>query len=139
MYCLDANVWIYFLDSNLQEHEHVYDEVSTVVGSKPLFSPTVLQMEAVHYITNQLSDPERAVEQILSAEDVQVADLTKANVRRATELLQEFDDVGIGGRDASVLASMERHDVARLWTHDEALLQMDDRLDWLDVYDPVSG
>lgn len=138
MYCLDANVWIYFLDSSLSEHDRVFEDVSTIVRSKPMFAPTVVQMEVVHYVANQLPNPGPTIERILSAEDVQVADLTKGDVRRASELLREFEQAGIGGRDASVLAAMERHDVSPLWTHDEALLRMGERLDWLDVTDPVA-
>jgi hypothetical protein len=32
---------------------------------------------------------------------------------------------------------MERHDVSRLWTHDEGLKRLGERLDWLRVTDPV--
>ena len=37
------------------------------------------------------------------------------------------------------VAAMERHDVTQLWTHDEGLVRMDERLDWLDVTDPVTA
>jgi predicted nucleic acid-binding protein len=79
---------------------------------------TVLQMEVVHYLTNQLADSEPYVD-------------------RAATLLAEYDGTGIGGRDATVLAAMERHGVERLWTHDGGLKRLDDRLDWLTVTDPV--
>lgn len=138
MYCLDANVWIYFFDATLPEHDAVFEEVAPVVRSKPIHSPTVLQMEVIHYLNNRLSDAERAIERFLDVEDVQRADLTGDDVTRATDFLREFDQVGIGGRDATVLSAMERHDVRRLWTHDEALQRMGDRLDWLDVTDPVT-
>ena len=138
MYCLDANVWIYFLDADLDEHDAVRDDVADVLRSRPLFTTTVLQMEVVHYLTNQLADSERQVERVLSIEDSTVAELRSADVKRAAELLAEYDQSGIGGRDATVLAAMERHGVERLWTHDEALERMDDRLDWLTVTDPVT-
>ncbi|QPV61741.1 type II toxin-antitoxin system VapC family toxin [Halosimplex litoreum] len=138
MYCLDANVWIYFLDADLDEHETVRDDVAEVLRSRPLFTTTVLQMEVVHYLTNQLADSERHVERVLSIEDSTVAELRPADVKRAAKLLAEYDQSGIGGRDATVLAAMERHGVGRLWTHDDALKRMDDCLDWLTVTDPVS-
>jgi len=139
MYCLDANVWIYFLDSGPNEHDRVREAVADVLRSKPLFTTTVLQMEIVHYLTNQLDDSAAAVERVLSIEDTHVADLQTADVERAAELLEAHPHAGIGGRDATVLAAMERHGVGRLWTHDEALARMDERLDWLTVTDPVTG
>ena len=96
-------------------------------------------MEVVHYLTNQLADSEEPVGRILSMEDATVAELTTADVDRGATLLVNHEQAGIGGRDATVLAAMERHDVTRLWTHDAALKRMGDRLDWLDVTDPVTG
>ena len=139
MLCLDANVWIYFLDADLDEHEAVHDAVADVLHSTPLFTTTVLQMEVVHYLTNQVAESDTYVETILSADDTVVAALQSGDVARAAELLDEHEHAGIGGRDATVLAAMERHDVTQLWTHDEGLVRMDERLDWLDVTDPVTA
>jgi predicted nucleic acid-binding protein len=138
MYCLDANVWIYYLDAGLPEHEAVQEAVAEVLRSAPILTTTVLQMEVVHYLTNQLEESERAIEHVLGMEDATVAALTPADVERAATVLSRHDDAGIGGRDATVLAAMERHDVTRLWTHDAALKRMGEELDWLDVTDPVS-
>ena len=138
MHCLDANVWIYYLDADLAEHRDVRERVDTLVRSEPLFVPTVLQMEVLHYATNQMDDSQRTMETFLTGEDVTVADLTQADVERAARLLTAHEHAGIGGRDATVLAAMERHGVSRLWTHDEGLKRMDDRLDWLSVTDPVT-
>lgn len=138
MHCLDANVWIYYLDADLAEHDDVTDRIDGLVRSQPLFVTTVLQMEVLHYATNQMDDSRTLLETFFSGEDVTVSDLTSADVERAAELLAAHEHAGIGGRDATVLAAMERHDVSRLWTHDEGLKRMDDRLDWLDVADPVT-
>lgn len=138
MRCLDANVWIYYLDAEQAEHDDVRERVGALVRSKPLFVTTVLQTEVLHYVTNQMDASERTLETFLSGKDVTVADLLQADVERAAELLDTHEHAGIGGRDATVLAAMERHDVSRLWTHDEALKRMSDRLDWLDVIDPVT-
>lgn len=138
MICLDANVWIYFLDADLDEHERVHDVVEEVLRSEPLFTTTVLQTEIVHYLTNQMAESDTHVETILSADDTVVAELRSDDVARAAELLDEHEHASIGGRDATVLAAMERHDVTKLWTHDQALARMDERLDWLDATDPVT-
>lgn len=138
MHCLDANVWIYYLDADLAEHDDVTDRIDDLVRSQPLFVTTVLQMEVLHYATNQMDDSRTLLDTFFSGEDVTVADLTSADVERAAELLATHEHAGIGGRDATVLAAMERHDVSRLWTHDDGLKRMDERLDWLDVTDPVT-
>ena len=137
MYCLDANIWVYFFDAGLDEHERVREPVAEVLADEPVFTTTVLRMEVVHYLTNQLTNSDAPVERFLGLEDVTVTDLTSEDVDRAATLLADHDRTGIGGRDATVLAAMERHDVGRLWTHDEGLKRLDDRLDWLTVADPV--
>jgi predicted nucleic acid-binding protein len=64
MYCLDANVWVYFFDSGLDEHEQVRDLVAEILADEPVFVTTVLQMEVVHYLTNQLADSEPYVDRV---------------------------------------------------------------------------
>lgn len=139
MYCLDANVWVYFFDSGLDEHDSVRPTVTPVLSDEPLFVTTVLQMEVVHYLTNNLRDSDGAVDRFLALEDTTVAELTESDVDRAVGLLDAYPETGIGGRDATVLAAMERYDVSRLWTHDESLKRLGDRLDWLSVTDPVES
>ncbi|THE65362.1 type II toxin-antitoxin system VapC family toxin [Salinadaptatus halalkaliphilus] len=137
MRCLDANIWVYYFDQTLEEHAAVTPAVRHVLGSEPIFVPTVLQMEVVHYLEGQLSESRASTNRFLSLEDVVTAELTAADVERATEHLQTHPHVGIGGRDATVLAAMERFDVAELWTHDGGLQRIGDELDWLRVFDPV--
>lgn len=138
MYCLDANIWVYYFDTDLPEHESVIEPVSDLVVNRPLFTTTVLQMEVIHYLCNQLADSPAIVDRFLSIEDLLVADLTQRDVATAADLLHDNANVGIGGRDATVLASIRRHDVSSLWTHDTELKRLGERLDWLTVFDPVS-
>lgn len=138
MHCLDANVWIYYLDADLDEHAAVADSVSGVLADQPVFTTTVLQMEVVHYLSTQLADSHEAIDRFLRLENTTVAELTRADVSTAAGLLRRHDGTGIGGRDATVVAAMDRHDVTELWTHDAGLERLGDRLDWLTVVDPVN-
>lgn len=139
MYCLDANIWIYFLDAELDEHETVREPVSAVVADQPLFTTTVLQMEVVQYLHKQLADSQTAVERFINLSDTVTADLTKEDVTVAAELLGTHSETGIGGRDATVVAAMDRHNVSELWTHDTDLKRLGDRIDWLTIADPVEA
>lgn len=138
MHCLDANVWVYYFDEGLEEHEAVASAVDPVLESEPLFLTTVLQMEVVHYLANQLADSEPVVEAFLDLDGVVVAELTTRDVDRASELLADHANVGLGGRDASVLAAIERHEVVELWTHDEAFASVAEEYDDHTVRDPVT-
>lgn len=137
MICLDANVWIYFLDKDLAEHDAVRPDVEGVLAGETVFTTTVLQMEVVHYLSNQLAESEPVIDRFLALEDVTTAQLTEADVGAASDLLADHEHTGIGGRDATVVTAMERYDVSRLWTHDDGLDRLGDELDWLTVTDPV--
>lgn len=139
MYCLDGNVWVYYLDAELPEHDDVSDAVTAVVESQPLLTPTVIGMEVVHYLTNQLSDSETPVQQFLDLEGQTAAPLSQEDVERAAGLLHEYPNSGIGGRDAAILAATERYDVTELWTHDQDLLDVAEQRPNLVVVDPVTG
>ena len=65
------------------------------------------------------------------------ASLTIEDVRRAAELMREHANTGLGGRDASILATIERHDATALWTHDRALGAVVGAIEGLDVIDPI--
>lgn len=137
MYCLDANIWVYYFDAELDEHRSVREPVDGLLVDEPLFVTAVLQMEVIHYLTRQLSRSEPYVDRFLSLSAVTVADLIADDVAAAAELLDEHGETGIDGRDATVLAAMDRFDVERLWTHDEGLKRLGQRMDWLTVSDPV--
>jgi len=137
MYCLDANVWVYYLDADLQEHQSVREDVADLLRSETLFTTTIIQMEVIHYLANQVADSESAVDQFLNLEASTVASLTPDDVRRASAILHDHQNTGLGGRDATILAAVEKHDVRELWTHDADLKRVaDDSLD-ITVYDPV--
>ncbi|WP_129114764.1 type II toxin-antitoxin system VapC family toxin [Halegenticoccus tardaugens] len=139
MYCLDANIWVYYFDAELSEHEAISEPVTRLLSAEPLFTTTVLQMEVVHYLNNQLAESADAVERFLNLENTTVAALSPEDVRAAATLLDAYPNLGIGGRDASVVAAMERTDVSTLWTHDAGLKRLGRRLDWLTVHDPVES
>ncbi len=42
MYCLDANVWIYYFDQSLDEHSVVREPVDDVLQNEPIFTTTAL-------------------------------------------------------------------------------------------------
>ncbi len=137
MYCLDANIWVYYLDADLQEHQFVRSEVADLLRSEALFTTTVIQMEVIHYLSNQVANSESTVARFLNLEGTAVAPLTTDDVRRANEILNAHQNTGLGGRDATILAAAERRDVTELWTHDTDMKRVaDDSLD-IAVHDPV--
>lgn len=133
MQAIDSNIWAYALDSTVPEHPRAARAVGKALEGDILVN-TAIQMEVAHYLVKRLG----AVAGKEAADDfialpLAVDALDPGLVRDALRLLVRYTDLGIGGRDASLLASMERHGVARILTHDATFR----RVDWVEVVDPI--
>lgn len=136
MICIDANIWIYYFDSTLPEHDPVAERMDALGTDVSLFVTSVLQMEVVHYLANQQSHSEQLIDQFLTLNDVTTVPLTTEDVRQAGEILHQHANSAIGGRDASVLAAMDRCGVDTLWTHDKAFQTVASESEFT-VVDPI--
>jgi predicted nucleic acid-binding protein len=54
-----------------------------------------------------------------------VVDFDQLLAIRSIELLAKFSQIGIGGRDATILAAMEELEIKKLMTHDRAFKRID--------------
>jgi predicted nucleic acid-binding protein len=95
----------------------------------------VIQIEVAHYLIKRLgSIAGGEAAELFLALPLTVDALDPSLLRDSLRLLARFSDLGIGGRDASLLASMDRHGVTQLLTHDATFR----RVDWVEVVDPIS-
>jgi len=83
---------------------------------------TVIEMEVAHFLVRQLG-PVEGLDRLatLLAYPFDVDPLDEEVVAGALEQLRLHSHLGVGGRDATVLASMARKGCDELWTHDAAL------------------
>ncbi len=133
MQAIDSNIWAYALDSTVPEHPRAARAVGKALEGDILVN-TAIQMEVAHYLVKRLGAVagEEAADDFIAL-PLAVDALDPGLVRDALRLLVRYADLGIGGRDASLLASMERHGVARILTHDATFR----RVDWVEVVDPI--
>jgi len=131
---IDSNIWAYSMDSTVPEHRRAARAVDRALEGDVLVN-TVIQIEVAHYLVKRLGAVagKEAADLFLTF-PLTVDGLDPALLRDALRLLARYSDVGIGGRDASLLASMERHGIARILTHDATFR----RVDWVEVVDPVA-
>jgi predicted nucleic acid-binding protein len=62
-----------------------------------------------------------------------IVDLDYKLALDSIEELKRYSHLGIGGRDATILAFMRRLASKKIMTHDDALK----KIDWLEVVDPI--
>lgn len=105
-----------------------------VLGQR-LLTTTVIQMEVAHFLVREMG-PVDGIERLatLLAFPFEVDPLDEEVVAAAIEQLRRHGHLGVGGRDATLLASMARRGSTELWTHDAALK----RVPGLKVRDPAA-
>ncbi len=134
MLMIDSNIWAYFFDGSAPEHETVKRPVREAIESDEVLMSTVIQMELVHYLIKRLGP-------VLGGEKLDVFlnypfkldVLDQGLVLGSMEILQRYSHIGIGARDASIIASMKRNGVTKLLTHDSALKKIEE----IEVVDPI--
>ena len=135
MLAIDSNIWAYALDATVPEHPSSARAVDRALKDEVLVN-TVIQLEVSHYLVKRLGAVAgREAAEVFLSMPLVVDALDGPLVKNALRLLARYSQVGIGGRDASLLASMERTGVRRILTHDATFR----RVDWVEVVDPVRG
>ncbi len=133
MIMVDSNIWAYYLDVEAPEHPSVVPEVRKALRGGVLIN-TVVVMEVAHFLVKNLGPVlGREKLDVFISFPMQVDELTLELARGATGELSRYSHLGIGGRDATLLASMRRKGVRKIMTHDEALKRVPD----IKAIDPV--
>jgi predicted nucleic acid-binding protein len=131
---VDTNIWAYYFDEDSPEHKSVIEPVENALKSEQIEVNTIIVMELAHFLIKNLGPVEGAEKLALFLRfPLVISDFDFRGSLDAIEMLRRYSHLGIGGRDATILASMSRAGVKKLMTHDEALK----KVDWLEVRDPV--
>lgn len=136
MIAIDSNIWIYYLDPTLPEHEKVKPVLEEVIRSEYILTSTVVWMEVAHYLfkVSSLSRAELSyrLKKLLKLSTMKVTDFDVATLNIAIDVIEEKYRHKIGGRDAVMLATMKKNGVDKLMTHDRRFLGL------VEVIDPVA-
>ncbi len=115
---MDSNYWIYWMDSRHPEHRHVSKGMRAAIREGILLNLTSL-LEVAHYFRD-LGEAELAstMDKLRNLTTLNLAELDTATADEALRIIGKYSEIGIGGRDAVVLATMQLHGVKRILTHD---------------------
>lgn len=130
---LDSNIWIYYFDASLPEHSAVVKAVDHAVRTGVVLS-TIVLIEVAHYLFAQSPKTAgAAMRRLRTLSTARIHDFALSTYDRAVELLQRYGALGIGGRDAALLATMQEAGIDELLSHDAAFR----RIPFIHVTDPV--
>ncbi|TFH28614.1 MAG: type II toxin-antitoxin system VapC family toxin [Promethearchaeota archaeon] len=134
---LDSNYWIYLFDQTTKEHAFIKNHFESIYGKYQLASNTVVLLETMHYLVKRLgSELVREKWKLFMAMDLIIDELTLTGVNAIFEEFVKYFHTGIGGRDASILASMKRlGNIQTLISHDQEFLKIPE----IQVLYPIVG
>jgi predicted nucleic acid-binding protein len=132
---IDTNIWAYYFDQDSPEHESVVGPVEKALKSEQVTINTIIIMELAHFLIKNLGpvDGGEKLGLFLRFPFV-ISDFYYKSALDSVEMLKRHSHLAVGGRDATVLALMNRAGIKKIITHDEALK----KVDWLEASDPVT-
>lgn len=121
---VDSNYWIYWMDRRHPEHRFVSKTMRAAIREGILLNITNL-IEVAHYF-RALGEPEFSsrMNKLRNLRTLTLAELDAGAANEALKILVRYANLGIGGRDAVVLATMQLHGVKRILTHDKDFRQV---------------
>ena len=139
MIFIDTNIWCYFFDARLPEHEHVRGTMREVLMKETVVVNTVIVMEVAHYLTRNLSEAEakRKAGVFVNLRNMKILDFDRTLMGVAVDYLTTYArSDGLGGRDSTVIASLSKFGIESLLTHDRALGAFAEKLGFESI-DPI--
>jgi len=119
---VDSNMWLYYFGEDLPEHEFVKDSMKNLLLKEELVVNSIVVMEVAHHLI-RVESPEGCKEDIsllLGLNNLQIIDFDYEILIIALDFLNKYAHLGLGGRDASILATMRKMTIQRIFTHDNA-------------------
>ncbi|MBE0513111.1 type II toxin-antitoxin system VapC family toxin [Candidatus Bathyarchaeota archaeon] len=134
MLIIDSNMWAYYFDKDAPEHPFVADRIDKALSSEKIVMNTVIIIEVAHFLVRSLGPVigKDKMETFLSY-PFTIVDLDYDLTQEAIDILVAYYHTGIGGRDATILATMKHLDFNKIMTHDESFR----RVEWIEVIDPI--
>jgi predicted nucleic acid-binding protein len=134
MMLVDSNIWAYYFDASLPEHNNVIKPLETALKKNQISVNATIVVETLHYLVKRLGPLEgKKKGSIFLSYGMPLYEIDAEIVELTLTKLSEFTHLGIGGRDATILATMSLEGIHHLMTHDQAFKRVPE----IDVIDPI--
>jgi predicted nucleic acid-binding protein len=131
---IDTNIWAYYFDATLDEHTHVIKPVETALRQHSAAVNSTIVIETLHYLVRRLGPLAGGDKcHVFLNYGIPLYILDAQGLELTRQKLCELSHLGIGGRDASLLATMTQQELQEIMTHDQAFKRVPD----IRVIDPI--
>ena len=126
MIYVDSNYWIYWLDTRLPEHRHTINAMRRAVSGGIIMNYLTL-VEVAHYLRSLPKEEfSHSIAAIQNLSTLTLVDLDHETTQMALEVLPQYWNKGLGGRDCVIIATMKVHSVKEILTHDRAFANVEE-------------
>lgn len=139
MIFVDSNMWCYYFDQRLPEHEHVREAIRVIIKSEEIACNTIIVMEVAHYLVRHFpaKAARKKIDYFINLRNMKIADFNKQIMTETLEtLIQHAYTDGLGGRDATVIATLKSLHINKIISHDNIFKRLATKLA-LEVIDPI--
>lgn len=139
MIFVDTNMWCYYFDQRLPEHEHVREPMREIIKSEEIACNTIIVMEVAHYLVRHFTerDARKKIDHFVNLRNMKIVDFNRQIMTEALEnLIEHAYTDGLGGRDATVIATLKSLNLKKIISHDEIFKRLATKLT-LKVIDPI--
>jgi predicted nucleic acid-binding protein len=139
MLFVDSNIWCYYFDQRLPEYASVRDTMREIIKSEGIACNTVIVMEVAHYLVRHFTEKiaRKKIEYFINLSNMQITDFNRQALTETVETLLAYAYAeGLGGRDATVIATMKLQNIKKIVSHDNIFRRLANKLE-LEVIDPV--
>lgn len=141
MIFIDSNIWCYYFDQRLPEHERVKEPMREMIKSAEIAINTIIVMEVAHYLVRHFTEKtaRRKINSFINLRNMKIADFNRQAMTEAIEnLISHAYTDGLGGRDATVISTMNQQNIKRIVSHDDIFKRLANKLK-LEVTDPAQA
>ena len=134
MIIVDSNIWAYFFDRSLEEHKKVVKPLESALKKEHVVVNATIVVESLHYLVKRLGPIVGGEKgKVFTTLGIPLFPLDSEVLKLTNQKLCEYTHLGIDGRDATILATMEIEGISQIMTHDQAFK----RIPELNVLDPI--
>jgi len=141
MIFVDSNIWCYYFDQRVPEHKHVREPMREIIKSEEIACNTIIVMEVAHYIVRHFNEKSarKKIGFFINLRNMQISDFNRQMLQESLESLLEYSYAdGLGGRDATIIATLKLQNIRRIITHDAVFKRLAAKLT-LEVTDPLQA
>jgi predicted nucleic acid-binding protein len=110
-----------------------------IIKSEEIASNTIIVLEVAHYIVRHFTEKtaRKKIDNFVNLKNMNISDFNRQIMTQTLENLTEHAYThGLGGRDATVIATMKAQNIKKIVSHDNIFKRLSDKLK-IEVIDPI--